>query len=77
MKPNNNIYQVIDSSFVLGFNLVSNKPEYLYHFTADSALSKNILSENIYTANKIRLTKLTEAFIQQTGRYFNSVTSSK
>ena len=75
-KPNSNICQVTDSNFVLDYNIVLNKPEYFYNYKTDKNSAKNLLSEDIYNKDRIRLTKLAEAFIQQTGKHFNN-TSSK
>lgn len=72
MKPNNEIYQVIDSSFVLGYNTISNKPEYLYHYKSNHSESINLITEKKYKNQRVSLTKLVQAFIQQMGKQYNN-----
>lgn len=40
----NDIYQVIDSSFVFGYNDNTEQPVYLYNFRKDTALNNNLLT---------------------------------
>ncbi|MEZ5029757.1 MAG: sulfatase-like hydrolase/transferase, partial [Ferruginibacter sp.] len=72
MKPNNEIYQVIDSSFVLGYNMVLNKPEYLYHFKNNVTENINLITEKNYENQRVSLTRLVQAFIQQMGKQYNN-----
>lgn len=72
MKPSNEIYQVIDSSFVLGYNIVLNKPEYLYHFKNNHTETINLITEKNYESQRERLTKQVQAFIQQMGKQYNN-----
>ena len=72
-KPNDNIYQVIDSSFVLGYNIIEDNAEYFFNYKSDQQLSKNLLPDKFYDKEKLALTKKVQAFMQQTGQHFNSL----
>lgn len=37
-------YQIIDKDYVLGYDLMRDRPSYLYHYPTDSACRKNLLS---------------------------------
>jgi len=43
----NDIYQLIDSSYVFGYNEKTEQPVYLYNFRKDSALNNNLLTQGV------------------------------
>jgi phosphoglycerol transferase MdoB-like AlkP superfamily enzyme len=71
-KSGNTIYNVIDSSYVLGFNTVSNKAEYLYDYKRDISLSKNIAGDKNTAPVLNDLLVRVRAFLQKTGMQYNS-----
>ncbi|MGB4843820.1 MAG: sulfatase-like hydrolase/transferase [Ferruginibacter sp.] len=70
-KPNSSIYQVTDEEFVLGYNIVNDKVEYLYHYKKDSGLKENLVAINRATEVLHKLTRVIQAFLQKTGNHFN------
>jgi hypothetical protein len=60
------IYQIIDKDFVLGYDLLRDKPSYLYHYTTDSACRNNLVSAGPVAERKRldRLETLLRANIQ-------------
>ena len=70
-KPNSTMYQLTDSSYVLGYNIISNKAEYLYNYKNDRELKENLLHLKIYEDMLTSLTRQLQAFIQKTGSHFN------
>ena len=70
-KPNSTIYQVTDSSYVLGFNITGNKAEYLYNYKKDSELKENLLKNEKFSTVLRALTIQVKAFIQKAGLQFN------
>ncbi len=70
-KPNSTVYQITDSSYVLGYNISSNKAEYLFNYKKDSELKENLVQQKLSEPVLFSLTRQVQAFIQQTGRHFN------
>jgi phosphoglycerol transferase MdoB-like AlkP superfamily enzyme len=70
-KPNSTVYQVTDSSYVLGYNIISNKAEYLYNYKKDSELKENLVQKKMTEPVLFALTRQVQAFIQQTVKHFN------
>lgn len=64
-KPNSTLYQVTDSAHVLGYNIVSNRTEYLYQYTTDSLLAKNLVNDKKAMPVKERLSRQVRAFLQK------------
>lgn len=60
-KENNELYQVIDSSHVFGYNVAGNKAEFLYNFREDPERKKNRLSDS---SSVLSFTKLIQSFLQ-------------
>ena len=71
-KPNSTVYQVADSSFVLGFNVISNKAEYLYNYKKDVQLNKNLLEDKNASAIAASLTLQVKAFLQKASSHYNN-----
>jgi phosphoglycerol transferase MdoB-like AlkP superfamily enzyme len=71
-KSTSNVYQVTDSSFVMGFNMANNKAEYLYNYKADIELKKNLAGDKNYAAVLKTLTIRVKAFLQKTVSNYNS-----
>ena len=57
--------QIIDSSFVYGYNVMVNKPSYLYNFRKDSLLQQNLLLNPAFEGQKRFLDSNLKAFLQQ------------
>lgn len=73
-KSGNTIYQVMDSNYVLGFNSINNKAEYLYDYKKDILLNTNLVESksnaHILSGLLIRI----KAFLQKTTLHYNSNT---
>ena len=65
-------HQVMDSNYILGFNTISNKAEYLYNYKKDILLNKNLVADknasHILSGLLIRI----KAFLQKTSSHYNS-----
>ncbi|MEO7307569.1 MAG: sulfatase-like hydrolase/transferase [Ferruginibacter sp.] len=70
-KPGSTVYQVTDSSFVLGFNIISNKAEYLYNYKKDILLKENLITDTNSLKILNALTSQVKAFVQKTGAHYN------
>ncbi len=71
-KPNSTLYQVADSVYLLGFNIVNNKVEYLFNYKKDGALKENLLFNKNTAVILNELTTQLKAFIQKAGSHYNS-----
>jgi phosphoglycerol transferase MdoB-like AlkP superfamily enzyme len=71
-KSGGTIYQVIDSNYVLGFNTVSNKAEYLYDYKKDNLLNKDLAADKNYSQILNGLLIRIKAFLQKTTSHYNS-----
>ena len=68
-KENNNLYQAMDSSYVLGFNPVTGKAEFCYNYRTDLRRSNNLASaSNIVVDSMIIKMK---AFLQTASYHYN------
>ncbi len=65
-KVNSTLYQVMDSSYSLGYNIVADKAEYLYRYTSDKALKINLLNTADNIVQQQYLIQKIKAFIQKT-----------
>ncbi|MEP7166332.1 MAG: sulfatase-like hydrolase/transferase [Ferruginibacter sp.] len=74
-KENNNLYQVTDSSYVLGFNPVTRKAEFCYDYRADARRINNLVSTpNIIVDSLVIKMK---AFLQIASYHYNKLGSFK
>ncbi len=64
-KPNPTLYQVTNERYVLGYNIVSSKPEYLFDYVDDPKLLKNLTNSSEQKKNLQALIQQVQAFIQQ------------
>ena len=71
-KPNSSLYQVADSTYVLGFNIINNKAEYLFNHKKDKLLKENLLTNKNASDALNELTIQVKAFIQKAGSHYNS-----
>lgn len=69
-KAGSSLYQVIDSSYVLGFNVTSNRPEYLYNYKTDTRLKTNLLENKNASLVQDALTGQIKAFIEKAGSHY-------
>ncbi len=74
-KENNNLYQAMDSSYVLGFNPVTGKAEFCYNYKTDISRSNNLVS----TSNimKDSLVIRMKAFLQTASYHYNKIGNLK
>ena len=72
-RSNASLYQVIDSAYILGFNINSDKTEFLYHYTTDPGLKINLLPDRNFLAILSELTQKIKAFIQKATMQYNRV----
>lgn len=70
-KQGNSIYQVMDSNYVLGFNTINNKVEYLYDYKKDRLLSHNMAAGKHTAYPAALLLKMVKAFVQKTTLLYN------
>ena len=73
-KSGNGIYQVMDSSYVLGFNTTSNKAEYMYDYKKDILLKTNLVKNKSTSHILNDLLLNIKAFLQKTTSQYNSHT---
>jgi len=71
-KSGSVIYQVMDSNYVLGFNTISNKTEYLYNYNQDDLLHKDLSKDKNYSQVLNGLLTRVKAFLQKTSSHYNS-----
>lgn len=71
-KPNSSLYQVTDSTYVLGFNIITDKAEYLFNYKEDKMLKKNLIADKNTSAVLNALTIRIKAFLQKAGQHYNS-----
>lgn len=71
-RSGNSLYQVTDSSYILGFNTVTNKAEFLYNYKEDVLLTQNLLADKnaLFIANDLLLR--IRAFLQKASTQYNS-----
>ncbi len=69
-KAGSSLYQVIDSSHVLGFNVASNRVEYLYNYKTDKQLKTNLALNKNASMVLDALTMQIKAFIQKAGSHY-------
>jgi phosphoglycerol transferase MdoB-like AlkP superfamily enzyme len=70
-KMSSNLYQAIDSTYVLGYNNVSEKVEYLYNFNTDKNLKINLINTFSVKTKQEDLTIKIKAFIQKATMQYN------
>jgi phosphoglycerol transferase MdoB-like AlkP superfamily enzyme len=71
-KPNSSLYQVADSTYVLGFNIVNNKAEYLFNYKKDRALKENLLMHKDVATVLNELIIQVKAFIQKASAHYQN-----
>ncbi len=69
-RENNLLYQAIDSSYVLGFNALTGKPEFCYNYKKDSAKKNNLLAYKITPAIDTLILNM-KAFLQTATEHYN------
>jgi phosphoglycerol transferase MdoB-like AlkP superfamily enzyme len=71
-RSGNTLYQITDSSYILGFNTITGKAEFLYNYKKDSQLKQNLAADKnsapILNALLIRV----RAFLQKANAQYNS-----
>ncbi|MEO6820428.1 MAG: sulfatase-like hydrolase/transferase [Ginsengibacter sp.] len=66
------LYQVFDGKYVLGYNTVNNKTEYLFNYGEDKKLSNDLTNDPHYSTIKTRLSDKLKIFYQKAIRqYYN------
>ena len=70
-KENNNLYEAIDSSYVLGFNPVTAKPEFCYNYKTDMNRNNNLVSSKNVIVDSLTLKM--KAFLQTASYHYNKM----
>ena len=73
-KKNSGSYVVIDSSYALGFNPVTDKAEFCYNFKTDTSRKNNLLYDAAAAGIISSLLIELKAFLQQSSRQYNKLT---
>lgn len=68
-KENTNLYHAMDSSYVLGFNPVTNKPEFCYNYKTDPERKNNLVLSKQPVADS--LTLRVKALLQTASYHYN------
>ena len=71
-RSGSTLYQVADSSYILGFNTVINKAEFLYNYKKDIHLTENILADKNASLIVNKLLIRIKAFLQKANAQYNS-----
>jgi len=71
-RPGNGLYQVSDSNYILGFNAVTNKAEFLYNYKKDIQLTQNLYADKNASLPLNNLLIKARAFIQKANAQYNS-----
>ncbi|HMK04561.1 MAG TPA: sulfatase-like hydrolase/transferase [Ferruginibacter sp.] len=69
-RPNSSLYQVSDSTHVLGFNITNGKVEYLYNYKSNIKPAENLSTNKNSTAILNELTIQAKAFIQKASLHY-------
>ncbi len=75
-KQNTVLCQAFDSSYVLGFNSFTGKPEYCFNYKTDLARSNNLINAP-YNSRVDSLTIFMKAFLQTASYHYNKLGSFK
>ena len=70
-KAGSSLYQVTDSSYVLGFNVNNNRVEYLYNYRSDGQLKENLVTNKNASRVMDALTVQIKSFIQKAGLHYS------
>src|SRR5689334_4568801 len=70
-KAGSSLYQVTDSSYVLGFNVNNGRVEYLYNYKTDSRLKNNLAENKNASGVSDALTWQLKLFIQKAGLHYS------
>ena len=73
-RAGNSLYQVTDSSYILGFNSTNNKAEFLYNYRKDIHLTQNLSADKNSTLILNSLLIRIKAFLQKANTQYNSNT---
>ena len=71
-RSGSTLYQVADSSYILGFNTIINKAEFLYNYKKDIHLTENILADKNASLIVNKLLIRIKAFLQKANAQYNS-----
>ena len=73
-RQGNSLYLITDSSYVLGFNIVTNKVEFLYNYKKDNHLTQNIAADKNASLTLNGLLVRIRAFFQKANAQYNNDT---
>jgi phosphoglycerol transferase MdoB-like AlkP superfamily enzyme len=74
-KENSTLYQVFDSSFVLGFNAVTGKAEFCYNYRTDHRRQHNLANQPLAVVDSLTLKM--KAFLQVASHHYNRISLSR
>lgn len=70
-RSGNTLYLVRDSSYVLGFNSITNKAEFLYNYKKDIHLTQNLSADKNSSAIMTKLLAQSRIFLQKASSQYN------
>ncbi len=73
-RSGNTLYQVTDSSYILGFNTINNRAEFLYNYKKDIHLTQNLSADKNSSLILNSLLIRMRAFLQKANTQYNSNT---
>jgi len=71
-RSGNSLFHVTDSNYILGFNAVANKAEFLYNYKKDIHLSENLVADKNASLILNNLLIKMRAFLQKATTQYNS-----
>jgi len=71
-RANANLYHVIDSEYISGFNTRTDKAEFLFHYKTDEALKNNLVTKSAANAALSKLVLKLKAFLQKANMQYNN-----
>lgn len=71
-RSGSSLYQVTDSSYILGFNAVTNKAEFLYNYKKDIHLTQNLSSDKNSALILNNLLTKARAFLQKANAQYSN-----
>lgn len=70
-RSGNSMYLVRDSNYILGFNTINNKAEFLYNYKKDMQLTQNLSEDKNSATFKNKLLLQIRAFLQKANSQYN------
>ena len=71
-KMSSSLYQGIDSSYMVGYNILSEKTEYLFDYSMDENLKNNLVNNVKFKQKQNEITDKIKAFVQKASMQYNN-----